>query len=89
MAYFSGEALSTNRDTLFTGLSYPLSDLIEGSLYSILNLNDGSFLLNPWLIYDVRPGLKLSLSGNIPIGDESSQVGKSGPGGFARLKWNF
>lgn len=89
MAYFSGEILSTNRDTLFTGLSYPLSDLIEGSLYGMFNLNDGSILLNPWVIYDVRPGLTLSLSANIPLGEQDSQMGNAGPGGFARLKWNF
>lgn len=89
MAYFNGEVLSNNRDTLFTGFSYPLTDLIEGAIYAIIGVNDSSAMLNPWLIYDLRPGLKLSISVNIPVGDEESQLGKSGASGFVRLKFNF
>jgi hypothetical protein len=89
MAYFNGEILSIDRDTLFTGISYPLTDLIEGSVYAIVGLNDSNVLLNPWLIYDVRPGLKLSLNANIPFGDEEGQNGKSGVSGFVRLKFHF
>lgn len=89
MAYFNGEILSIDRDTLFTGVSYPLTDLIEGSLYAIVSLNDSNVLFNPWLIYDVRSGLKLSLSANIPLGDEEGQNGKSGVSGFVRLKFHF
>ena len=89
LAYLNGEILSINRDTLFSGLSYPLTDLLDFSLYTIIGCNDASVLLNPWLIYAIRPGLKLSLSLNIPIGDEDGQNGKSGASGFARLKFNF
>ncbi len=89
MAYVNGEVLSNNRDTLFTGLSYPLTDFIEGACYAIIGVNDSSVLLNPWIIYDVRPGMTLSASANIPIGDEESQLGKSGASGFMRLKFNF
>jgi hypothetical protein len=89
MAYFNGEILSIDQDTIFTGVSYPLTDLIEGSLYTIVGLNDSSVILNPWLLYDVRPGLKLSISANIPFGDEEGQNGKSGASGFARLKYHF
>lgn len=89
MAFFSGEQIAIGRDTLFTGLSYPLTDFIEGSLYTIINLNDGSGLLNPWLVYDIRPGLKLSASLNIPFGDEDGASGNAGISGFARLKLNF
>ena len=46
-------------------------------------------LLNPWLIYDLRPGLKLSASLNIPFGDEDGANGNAGVSGFARLKLNF
>jgi hypothetical protein len=89
MAFFSGEQIAIGRDTLFTGLSYPLTDFIEGSLYAIVNLNDGSGLLNPWLVYDIRPGLKLSASLNIPFGDDDGANGNAGISGFARLKLNF
>lgn len=89
MAYFNGEILSIDQDTLFIGVSYPLTDLLEGSLYAIVGLNDSNTILNPWLIYDLRPGLKLSLSANVPLGDEEGQNGKSGASGFARLKFHF
>lgn len=89
MAYLTGEILSINRDTLFTGLSYPLTDLIDGSLYTIIGLNDSSAILNPWLVYNIRPGISLSLTANIPVGNQKSQVGESGPSGFFRLKYHF
>ena len=89
MAYLNGEVLSNNRDTLFTGVSYPLTDLTEFSLYAIVGCNDPSVLINPWLVYDIRSGLKLSFSANIPIGDENGQNGKAGPSGFVRLRFNF
>ncbi len=89
MALFSGEVLSNNRDTVFTGLSYPLTDLLEGAVYGIIGCNDSSLLINPWLIYDIRPGLKLWLTGNFLFGDKESQNSNLGPSGFLRLKWNF
>lgn len=89
MAYFNGEILSITKDTIFSGVSYPLTDLTEFSVYAIIGLNDSSALLNPWLTYDIRPGLKLWLSANIPFGDEASQNGKSGASSFARLKFHF
>lgn len=89
MAYLSGEILSTNRDTVFTGITYPLMDLLDFSLYGILACNDPSAIINPWLQYSVYPGVQLSFSAYIPVGGEQSQNGKSGPGGFIRLKFSF
>ena len=89
MGYLSGELLSIDRDTVFSGISYPIGDLSEFSFYTIIGCSEPSAILNPWLIYDLRPGLKLSFSANIPVGDEESQNGKAGPAGFMRLKWNF
>ena len=89
MAYLSGEILSTNRDTVFTGVTYPLTDLIDFSLYGILACNDPSIIVNPWLLYSIYPGVNLSLTAYVPVGDEQSQNGKSGSGGFVRLKFNF
>ena len=89
MAVFGGEQIAMTQNTLFTGLSYPLSDFIEGSLYTIVNIDDGSGLMNPWIIYDIRPGLKLSISLNIPFGGQNGANGNAGASGFARLKLNF
>ncbi|MFC1718731.1 hypothetical protein ACFL6S_34080 [Candidatus Poribacteria bacterium] len=89
MAYLSGEILSTNRDTVFTGFTYPLTDLMDFSLYGILACNDPSVIVNPWLLYSIYPGVNLYITAYVPVGDEQSQNGKSGPGGFVRLKFNF
>ncbi len=89
MAVFSGEQIAMTQNTLFTGLSYPLTDFIEGSLYIIVSMDDGSGLMNPWIMYDIRPGLKLSASLNIPFGGQDGANGNAGVSGFARLKLNF
>ena len=89
MAYLSGEVLSINRDTVFTGVTYPLTELIDFSLYGIVACNDTSAVVNPRLLYSIYPGVSLSLTAYVPVGDEQGQNGKSGPGGFARLKFNF
>ncbi len=89
MAVFSGEQIAIARNTMFTGLSYPLTDFVEGALYTIVSLDDGSGLINPWIIYDIRPGLKLSASLSIPFGGEDGANGNAGVSGFARLKLNF
>ena len=89
MAYFSGEILSINRDTIFTGFTYPLTDLIDFSLYGILALNDPGMIINPWLLCSIYPGVNLYLTVYVPVGDEQSQNGESDPGGFVRLKFSF
>ena len=89
MAYLSGEILSTNRDTVFTGFTYPLTDLMDFSLYGILACNDPGAIINPWLLYSIYPGVNLSFTAYVPVGDEQSQNGEIGPGGFVRLKFSF
>lgn len=89
MGFFAGEQIAIDKDTVFIGLSYPLSDLIELSLYTIVACNDPSAIINPWLIFDLYPGLKLSLTANVALGSEEGSNGKAGTGGFARLRFNF
>jgi len=89
IAYLSGDILSTNRDTVFAGATYPLTDLMDFSLYGIIACNDPSAIINPWLLYSIYPGVNMSFTVYVPVGDEQSQNGKSGTGGFVRLKFNF
>ncbi len=89
MAFLTGELISLNRNTLFTGLSYPATDLLEFSCYAIFGINDSSVVLNPWLTWDMAPGLKLSGSLNLPAGGSETQNGRMGPGAMLRLKYNF
>ena len=89
MALMAGEVLAINQSTLFTGLSYPLTDLTEIALYAIVGVDDTSALINPWLLVDVYAGAKLSLTAYAPVGQERSQNGRAGPSGFARLRISF
>jgi len=89
MAYFTGEILAIGRDTLFTGASYPVAPLAELSLYGIIGTNDPSMILNPWITWSLRPALKLSVSGALPLGGVESQNGNFGVAGFVRLRYSF
>jgi hypothetical protein len=89
MALYSGRLLAINRDTIFTGASYPITDLTELAIYAVVGANDPSATINPWLNVDLYPGMKLWLTAYIPLGAEQSQNGKAGPGGFARLRFSF
>lgn len=89
MAFFTAEVISTNRDNLFSGLSYPITNLTEISLYAIVAMNDPSTIMNPWVWFDLYPGLKLTLTAYVPVGEEDSQIGNAGTSGFARVKLSF
>ena len=86
---FSGETAAITRDTLFSGISYPLTDLMDGALYCIAGLNDRSVILNPRIDWSIFSAVKLVFSVYVPIGSEKSQAGRSGVSGFIRLKVNF
>ena len=89
LAYLTGEIITGNQDTLYLGAGYPLTDLMDLSLYTIINLNDPSLILNPWLEWDLRPGWKLSAALNVPLGQENSSLGRLGLSGFVRLRYYF
>ncbi len=88
-ANYSGETLAITRDTIFSGITYPVSDLIDAAVYCIAGINDGSVIINPRLDWSVFTSAKLVISLYIPIGSETSQAGRSGVSGFARVKINF
>ena len=89
MALFAGEILSIGKDTVFGRVSYPLTDLVEFSVNTIVNGNDPSAIINPWLLYDIYPAVKLTATAYVPLGAEEGQFGKAGTSGFIRLKIHF
>ncbi len=89
LAYYTGEILAIDKNSVFAGMSYPLTDLIEMSLYAVVACDSPAAVLNPWLIFDLYPGLKLSLTASVPLGSDEGQNGHIGPGGFARLRFSF
>jgi hypothetical protein len=89
MAFFTGETLAVGKDTLFFRASYPLTELTEFSMNTIVNANDPGALINPWLQFDLHPRVKLWAAAYFPVGDERGQMGKLGVSGFIRLKIFF
>jgi len=86
MEYLTGDNLSMGTHTLFSGISYPFTDLSTFALYSIVNFSDYSVALNPWLTVSIADDCELDISGAIPIGDEEDEFGRSQYMGRARLK---
>ena len=89
LAYLTGEIISPDKDTLFLGASYPVTDLMEFSLYGIINCNENNAMLNPWVVWDVWAGWTLSVSVTIPLGKEEGSIGRADTAGFVRLRYSF
>ena len=88
-AGFAGETLAISRDTLFSGITYPITDLMDGAFYCITGLNDRSVILNPRIDWSVFSAVKIIFSVYVPLGKEESQAGRSGVSGFVRVKASF
>lgn len=89
LRYYGGENISLVRHTVFSGISYPVTDLTDGSLYVISGIDDRSFIFNPMISYSVFSGAKIDLSAFIPYSKEKSTLSESGYGGFLRFKASF
>lgn len=66
-----------------------ITPLIRGSIFTIINLNDHSFVLVPSISYSVITNLDLYLIGLFFNGDDLTEYGSFGHYFYARLKWSF
>jgi hypothetical protein len=89
MGYYTGEMLSTNKDTVFSELSCPIAKSTELSLTLLLGSNHPAFFINPWFHFDLAPGLRVSFSFYQAVGAKDGQYARVGPGGYARMKFEF
>ncbi len=89
MAFMSGETLAMDKDSLFLGASYPITDLSDLALYAIIGCNAGSAVLNPRYDYKLSDAWNLTVAAYIPLGPADSLADNSGPGGFVRLRYSF
>ncbi len=88
MEYYSGDRLSLARNTLFTGVSYPVTDLSELGVYHISEIDVQGFVINPQYTIDIVQDVTLLVNIQIPYGSENA-LGNTGSAGFVRLKVNF
>ena len=89
LSFLTGERDSIGKHNIFLGGNYPVTDLITMEMYVISNLNDPSIILNPWLVWIASDNVTVSVTGQLPMANEDSSLGKIGPSIFARLKWTF
>jgi hypothetical protein len=80
---------SLGRDRLFLGSSYPVTSLWRGSLYALVNLNDRSFAANPWILWNARENLEISLTAALPWGPAGSEFGEYPRSGLLRLRYYY
>lgn len=81
--------LSPSRWSVYQEFSYDITPLMRGSVFTILNPIDNSFVLVPSLSYSVVTNLDLYLIGLIFNGSERTEFGNFGHFFYARLKYSF
>lgn len=89
LAYYDWQQKSLNRNYLFIMAMYPLTDLMDGSVMSIANLDDNSIVINPQIIYRVYQNVELTIIGNIFLGEKEDEFGYQDIGARVRLRAYF
>lgn len=81
--------LSPARWSIYQEFSYDITALMRGSVFTILNPNDNSFVLVPSLSYSIITNLDFYLIGLIFDGLNRTEYGNLGHFLYARLKYSF
>ncbi|MCK4639842.1 MAG: hypothetical protein KAU06_00755 [Candidatus Marinimicrobia bacterium] len=89
LVYFAGERKSLNQNYLFNLAMYPLGDLLDAGLLSIINLNDKSAVVIPQLIYRIYQDVELTFMGSLFIGEDTDEFGYQEYGARVRLRTYF
>ena len=69
------ELFTINKNYLSTGAQIELLPILNSYTSTVINLNDGSGIIQKRFEYDAHEDLRLSLGGNIPFGSSSSEYG--------------
>ncbi len=89
MAYLNEERQAIGRDNLFVGARFPITRMTSLELYNIINANDPSVIVNPWLVWSAGEDVNVSLSAQIPVGREDSALKDAKPAAYGRIQINF
>jgi len=84
-----GEITNIGTDYLMLGASYPITDLLTIQTYSIINMQDSSWIIIPWLSYDAGQNLEIMAALNYFFGDAGTEYGEYGSGGLLRFRVYF
>lgn len=89
LAYLNGDRSVIGRDNVFVGAKYPIARMTSVELYNIINANDPSVIVNPWLVWGSGDLFSVKFSAQFPVGKEKSAVGQAKPSAFAHIQLNF
>ncbi|MBC8491133.1 MAG: hypothetical protein H8D42_01075 [Candidatus Marinimicrobia bacterium] len=89
LVYFAGERKSLNQNYLFNLVMYPLGDLLDAGVLSIINLDDKSAVVIPQLIYRIYQDVELGVMGSLFIGEDTDEFGYQEYGARVRLRAYF
>ncbi|HEX9253556.1 MAG TPA: hypothetical protein VF870_15025, partial [Ignavibacteriaceae bacterium] len=81
--------LSAAKWSLYQEFSYDITPLLRGSIFSIINPDDKSFVLVPSISYSIITNLDIYLIALLFNGDTLTEYGDYGHYFYARLKWSF
>lgn len=81
--------LSPARWSLFGEISYDITALIRGSMFTIFNPNDESLVVVPSFTWSVATNLDLMILALIFRGDDLTEFTGYGTSGYVRLQWSF
>ncbi|MGD8779466.1 MAG: hypothetical protein PVH88_10970 [Ignavibacteria bacterium] len=89
MSLINPSGINLGKDYLFAGNKYPVTELISWANYVLININDKSGMIYPWLEINLTNNTDLTLVGYIPFGKSQTEFGEFGEGGFARVRVYF
>jgi len=86
---YSAKNLSLAKHSFFTQIQYPITPLLNASLATIINPNDGSLFLSPNTEFSLNEDIYLLLAGQFFIGNDLTEWGDFGQFYYLRIKWNY
>jgi hypothetical protein len=90
LRFYMGESKTIARDQMYALISYPVTDLIDLQLMSIVSVSDGSAALVPVINYNIFENVDLNIMGNVYTGSEGKVYNsKLGNGVVIRARTYF
>lgn len=89
--FLNREAAVMGSDNLHVGARYSITDMATIELHNIINANDPTIMINPWLVWSAGRDISLRLSAQIPMDLEAEDLLIEGaaPVAFGSIQLNF